>query len=198
LRYLVLAIEEPIQSNTLLLLIAPIAGLLGTALGWYLNRWTELRRRQWQLEDDKRTWLRTREHDRELWTREQRKEGYVAFINTANRAMQETVDSLALRNRGEEWVADQRDRLKDLLYDLLREEARVTVFGNSETSNLAIGVRSAIHGAMDLVSLRHADDPIEEREQAAALILCRSSMDAFMAKVREDLGVIEKSSGRDQ
>jgi hypothetical protein len=182
--------ESNSQASALVLLTAPIFGLLGTALGWYLNRWSELRRRQWQLEDDERTWLRTREHERDRWSRDQRKEQYLAFIRAANSAMQEAMETLAFRGRGEQYLYDQRDKMWSLLYVLINEESNVVVLGDADTGRLAVALRTYVQVVMNLAA-RSADQHIEEEETTAALANFRSSLDALVARIRIELGVID-------
>jgi ABC-type xylose transport system substrate-binding protein len=142
-------------------------------------------------------WLRTRQHDRERWWRDQYREGYLSFVRTANRAMQEAINTQAGRTRGEEWVSGQRDKMMDLLRELIQKEVNVSVLGNTETSRLASIVRSAIQTSMDLAA-RSPDVPIEEGEETVASAYFRHSLNAFVAKVREDLGIVEDVPSKGQ
>ena len=75
------ALDQP--SNTLLL-VAPVFGLLGIFIGWWLNWTVEKHRRLWQLQDRERQDFRERTIEQERWRRDQRVERYVAVLTTAH------------------------------------------------------------------------------------------------------------------
>jgi hypothetical protein len=75
------------QTGLAAVIIAPIAGIAGICVGWYLNRLGEDRRRRWQLEDDQARWKREREDELHRWSWERRREAYSNLIASGRRVI---------------------------------------------------------------------------------------------------------------
>jgi hypothetical protein len=114
-----IALDQP--SNTLLL-IAPIFGLLGIVIGWWLNWTVEKRRRLWQLQDRERQEYTERSVEQERWRRDQRVQRYVTLVTTAH-ALEDHVETLL--NTGVRFGEGDGNEEFFKLYERLDQEVQI-------------------------------------------------------------------------
>jgi hypothetical protein len=164
------ALQAQTQSaiNPFVLLAAPIFGLLGTALGWWLNQLTERRRRELQLADDDRRWKREDSANQDRWIRDRRKESYASFIRAANEIHQQALLVVANWAAGTQMTDEQLSIFSNLMHALEVESAAVQLFGGVEVTRIA---REIVVGVWAEAKTYKDEDTFKEKREEVDRLL---------------------------